>query len=441
MFSAVDGFRMATINVADGYISTFNSAEIRTIMPDTSGSTLYLGTGNANDDLLWMKINNNTGARISQQKAIGNVTNTEIGYYATKDGSDNTYLIGKSYSSSTYTPAYIAKISNTGTITWQKEYYDGSQADINGIFTDVACENSGGNIYASGGTNKVVGGLYTQIPCIVKYDSSGVIQYQERSGYANTGSIVYNLSRINDLTVDDYGKLYITGLFLSYDLGNSQYATSSALQKRYANGTVEWDYALTSGTGNSYFNQSVVDSSNNVFYTGFYENDPGHFVGKLYSNGVQAWQIAYSDADITSMCLDSTGNLVTTGRLTPSLNTMFYINIDTSSGNINWQNFVNSSNSNIYISDINYANNFVYLGGYQQGYSGSFPGITMKLAANGNTAGTYGQFTFSTGNITSNTSTLTSTGTSLSFGTISYANATATLPINNGSITRKIIPL
>lgn len=439
MFSAVDGFRTTTINVAGGYISTFSSTEVRTSMPDSTGSVLYLAGGA--DDLQWLKINNDTGARISGQKKIGDATNPETGLFASKDSSNNVYLVGQSYTSSTYTPAYIAKISTSGSLTWQKDYFDTTQSDISGIFRDVACESGGGNIYCSGTVNKLVGSQYTGIPSLVKYNSSGVVQYQERSGYASSGNLVYNLSIIQDLAVDDYNKLYVTGYYQTYDFGSSQFLTSSALQKRYANGTVEWDYSLNA-SGNSTFSQSVVDSSNNVFYSGYYENDGGGWLlGKLYSNGVQAWQQTYSNTNINSICLDNTGNLYVAGRLVPDYNTGFYLNIDVSTGNINWQNFINSSEGNIYFNDINYSNSFIYAGGFQQAYTGNYPGFTMKLPSDGNTTGTYGQFTFSTGNITSSTSNLSGTGTALNFGSITYSNAAGSLPIGNGNSTRKIIPL
>jgi hypothetical protein len=78
MFSAVDGFRATSnINVADGYISTFNSGvNIYTVIPTSDGNTLYIGgtcvpPGQSDDDILWMKVNNQNAARISVEKQLG----------------------------------------------------------------------------------------------------------------------------------------------------------------------------------------------------------------------------------------------------------------------------------------------------------------------------------------------------------------------------------
>jgi hypothetical protein len=447
MFSAVDGFRTVSINVADGYISTFNSSvEVHTTIPNSSGATLYVGSrmvpsGQTNQDMLWMKINNNNGARITTQKEIGNLTTTESGFLSTVDNSENVYVVGQSYANSTYTPAYVAKFSSTGTLDWQKEFFNGAPTDINGLYREVAVESGGGNIYCAGYNINVIGGSPSAVNSLVKYNSSGTIQYQEESAYSNVGNVLTQFNTINDLTVDSNDSLYLTGLNQIYDISNVATTFSGALQKRYANGTVEWDYTLANATNNCSFNQTVVDSSNNVYFCGYYEANNSGILGKLHANGTLDWQREYANTDIQTVCVDDTGNLFLGGRLNTDFNKAFCISIDTSNGNISWQNFVSRSTGNLLISDINYSNSFIYLGGYTQGYTGNFGGFTMKLPSNGNTTGSYGEFSFSTGNITDANLTITDSGNSLNFGTTTYSNATASLSNSNGSVARKIIPL
>lgn len=448
MFSAVDGFRATSnINVADGYISTFNSGvQIYTVIPTSDGNTLYIGgtcvpPGQSTNDLLWMKVNNQNAARISIEKQLGNASNPDSGLLMALDSSENVYTVGQGYYTSSNTPAIATKYTSTGTLTWQKEYADTGQADVSATFNDIAVESGGGNIYCSGSTNQLIGGTYTSIPVLVKYNSSGTVQYQEETSYANSGSLIYNFSRINDLTVGLGNRLYMAGDIVTYDFGNTTFYTSGALQKRYANGVVEWDYTSSSSNANIIFRQSVVDSSNNVFVTGYYENANGNFITKLYANGVVDWQTEYVDTSITSIGLDDTGNLYMAGRLSPSFNDAFYISIDTSTGNINSQTFINRSTGNLFIADINYANNFVYLGGYTQGYTGVYNSFTMKLPSNGNVSGTYGEFSFSTANIVENSITLPGGGGNLDFSTVTYGEATASLTDTNGVVGRRIIPL
>ena len=55
MFSSIDGFRNVNINVANGYIATFNTSQYFTGIPSSTGSNIYLGgtifTGN--NDLIF----------------------------------------------------------------------------------------------------------------------------------------------------------------------------------------------------------------------------------------------------------------------------------------------------------------------------------------------------------------------------------------------------
>jgi hypothetical protein len=448
MFSAVDGFRATSnINVADGYISTFNSGvNIYTVIPTSDGNTLYIGgtcvpPGQSDDDILWMKVNNQNAARISVEKQLGDASNPDSGLLMALDSSENVYMVGRGYYDGSNTPAVATKYTSTGTLTWQKEYADTSQINIGATYNEVAVESGGGNIYCSGTTNQLIGGSYTGISVLVKYNSSGTVQYQEETYYANSGSLVYDFGRISDLTVGLGNRLYMTGDRVTYDFGNTTFYTGGALQKRYANGVVEWDYTSSSANANVRFTQSVVDSSNNVFITGYYENASGDFITKLYANGVVDWQTQYIDTDITSIGLDDTGNVYMAGRLTPDYNNAFYISIDTSTGNINSQTFINRSTGNLLITDINYANNFVYLGGYTQAYTGIYDSFTMKLPSNGNVSGTYGEFSFSAANVVESSVTLPTGGGNLDFSSVTYDEATASFNSTNGIVGRRIIPL
>jgi hypothetical protein len=449
MFSAVDGFRTTTVNVANGYFSTFSAnSQVYSSIPSSDGNTLYLAgaidsTG-SDTNILWMKVNNINGARISSQKVLGNAT-PESGLMAALDSGENSYVVGSTQvntSPSQYN-ALITKYSSSGSITWQEELIPPLVPTGSALYGNVACEAGGGNIYASGYTviNTGASGT-TGIDTLVKYNSSGTIVTQERTAYFNVANTAYDQT-IRDLTIDSSNNLYITGYVPQSFDSNVTYKNSGTIQKRNSSGTVQWDanFYDSTNTSNVQLEQTIVDTGGNVYVcgTGVGSSPPPGILAKVFANGTIDWIKDYSNCDIITISLDDTGNLYAGGRLSTDATKSWYASIDESTGNVTWQNFITCSTGNTIINDINYANNYLYLGGY--GLPASFRGFSAKLPSDGNSLGTFGAFTISTGNVSTSSSSVTNGGNSFGFSTTTYADTTGNVSISNGPVARKIIPL
>jgi hypothetical protein len=282
----------------------------------------------------------------------------------------------------------------------------------------------------------------TGITYIAKYNSNGNILYQKRTTFFLVGNTVYD-GRINDLTVDSSNNLYISGYVTQSFDGNVTYKSSGCIQKRNSSDTVQWDsnFYDSTNTSNVFIIQSVVDTNGNVYACG---DVTGSFVSpsilsKVHSNGAISWIKDFANCDITTVSLDNTGNIFAAGRLKTDLSKSWYASIDESTGNISWQNFLQITGSNIRISDINYANSYLYMGGTNQ-TPNLFNGFSMKVASDGNTTGSFGFVNISTGNVSVSTSSIASGGDNIAFSTTSLTASNGNSSVSSGVASRRIIP-
>jgi hypothetical protein len=206
-----------TIYNADG--STFGS------IPNQGGNDAFVVKYNTSGVAQW-------GARVS---GIGN----DYGYGVAVDSSGNVYITGQ-YTSSPVT-IYNADGSTFGTIPNQGSY----------------------DVY------------------VVKYNTSGVAQWGTHVGGTGTDSGAA-------IAVDSSGNVYITGYYDSspvtiYNADGSIFGTipnqgsRDALVVKYnTSGVALWGTHF-GGTANDYGNGIALDSSGNVYISGYYTSNPINF--------------------------------------------------------------------------------------------------------------------------------------------------------------------
>jgi hypothetical protein len=185
---------------------------------------------------------------------------------------------------------------------------------------------------------------------IAKYDTNGVVLWAAKMG----GSIV---DEGQSISVDSSGNVYVTGYYDSdplnvYSQNNTTPATQLSnsgsrdvfIAKYDTNGVAQWA-ARVAGSGYDYGSGISVDSSGNVYITGYYDNGPLNvysqgsttpatqlsnsgngdvFIAKYDTNGVVQWaaRAAGSDNDYGyGISVDGTGNVYVTGNsFSPTLN-------------------------------------------------------------------------------------------------------------------------
>jgi uncharacterized delta-60 repeat protein len=234
------------------------------------------------------------------------------GYGVTVDSSNNIYVTGD-----TSGGIILVKYNSSGTKQWTQQLGTISTDLSRGVTVD-----SSGNIYVSGMTygaldNNTSSGSSDIF--LVKYNSSGTYQWTQQLGTSNR-EFTYGM------TIDSSDNIYITGMtegnLVSTNSGNGDIF----LVKYNSSGTRQWTQQL-GGYYEEYGYGVKVDSSDNVYVTGFTSNDlDGNtnsgvsdiFLAKYYDNGTKQWTklLGSTDSDIGyGVTVDSSDNVYVTGHV------------------------------------------------------------------------------------------------------------------------------
>ena len=209
---------------------------------DSSGNSYIVGR----DANLGFVVKIDSSGAIVWQRVYGSITT--FAKAVVTDASGNVIVVG-------YTNAageggddgFIAKYNSSGTLQWQRIVGTASSDALNAVTTD-----SSGNIYVAGQT--IVSNFGT---LIMKYNSSGVLQWQRTIDGASGTDLGFGIG------VDSSGNVFVGGQTQSEGLGTR----SAHLVKYNSSGTLQWQ-KLLSTTGFDQWNDVTVDSSDRVFATG-----------------------------------------------------------------------------------------------------------------------------------------------------------------------------
>ncbi|MES2763436.1 MAG: SBBP repeat-containing protein [Bacteroidota bacterium] len=306
---------------------------------------------------------------------------------------------------------FVSKVDASGNFVWGKRVASGGGYDDYGMAITV---DALGNVYTTGKFKATIdldpgAGNYTITAAgdydvfISKLDASGNFIWGKTIG--GTGEDVGN-----SVTVDALGNVYIAGQFKStcdFDPGIGTYTVSSNgnmdlfILKLDVSGNLVWAQTIGAGS-NDAGNGIKVDASGNVHVTGYFAGnvdfDPGAgivylagsgsevFVLKLDALGDLVWakKMGASSTDKgTSIALDATGNVYTTGVTTDGA--------DFDPGTGVFTLATGSAGSSVsFISKLDAAGDFVWAKGF--GGSGSANGEGVAVDGNGNVY-TTGSFT------------------------------------------------
>jgi uncharacterized delta-60 repeat protein len=214
-----------------------------------------------------------------------------------------------------------------------------NSANTEDNYGQAIAADSSGNVYITGYETTQTAG-YSDI-FIVKYNTSGVIQWQRRLGGAND-------DRGSGIAVDGSGNVYITGYEASQTAGN----TDIFIAKYNTSGVIQWQRRL--GTSDELGSGIAVDGSGNVYITGYEATQTtGNydvFVAKYNTSGVVQWQRRLGGTDFDyglGIAVDGSGNVYITGYEASSQvtgnNSIFIAKYNTS-GVIQWQRSLGGTN-------------------------------------------------------------------------------------------------
>jgi len=175
-----------------------------------------------------------------------------------RNSSNETYLVGDTQqTSSGGVRVLIAKYDSSNNIDFQK-VYGGSWEQTRDRGKSLALDSSG-NMYVCGWTNS--GPASNNDAFVVKFNSSGVIQWQRGIGRSDNSVNDYG----NGICLDSSNNVYVAG-----ETGaTGSYAEGGLILKYNSSGTIQWQRSFYSGGGESIGYSIQCDSKDNLIIAGY----------------------------------------------------------------------------------------------------------------------------------------------------------------------------
>jgi hypothetical protein len=223
-----------------------------------------------------------------------------------RNSSNETYLVGHTQQSSGgANRVLIAKYNNSTNIVYQK-VYGGSSEQTRDRGKSLSLDSSD-NMYVCGWTSS--GPASNNDIFVVKFNSSGVIQWQRGIGRSDSGTMNdYG----NGICLDSSNNVYVVG-----ETGaKGGYQEGGLILKYNSSGTIQWNRTMH-GSGQIYFYGVCVDSSDNVYACGRWTSGGKLVIVKYNSSGTIQWQRSFDsgagDSIGYSIQCDSKDNLIIAG--------------------------------------------------------------------------------------------------------------------------------
>jgi hypothetical protein len=193
--------------------------------------------------------------------------------------------------------------SNSLEVEWYRTWGGNSSECSRKVLLDLS-----GNVYL-GGYTLSFGEGYADM-CLVKYDSLGVQQWNRTWGGVN-------FDYGNDIAIDSSGNVYLAGTTSSFGEGSSDIC----LVKYDSSGMQQWNRTW-GGTDSDSCNGMVVDFSNNIYLTGHTHSFgvTGFDIAlvKYDSSGTQLWNQTWdggADNYGWGIAIDSSDNVYIAGQI------------------------------------------------------------------------------------------------------------------------------
>jgi len=283
---------LGTINFQKGlYFNAANSAsQFEGVADDSSGNVFGAGYFFKPGSDYWGSIAkyNSSGTLQWQREIKGHSTSQTQIFDCVLDSSGNLYVVGTSIvTSGGQYNGFVAKYNTSGAIQWQRKL---SAASGGVFFRKIVVDSTSANIYVTGESGADV--------CLIAYNSSGTIQWQRKIGNALS-------HKGRGLAIDTSNNLYITGY------GNFGDGVNQGLLIKYnSSGTIQFQRKIAIGTTVTTFGTAAVDTNNYIngggstaisgnYYSTFFKlpND-GSATGTYSING---GTIVYSVSTLTEV--------------------------------------------------------------------------------------------------------------------------------------------
>ena len=248
-------YQNALVGLSDGSMVFTTRSNLASVKMNSSGSILY-----------------KKGYGTSSSSLDSNFTSISV------NSSDQTLYTGYEATYNTGT-INVFRINSNGTLSgdWQVSVSSSGNYGVN--FSKTGTDSSG-NVYIIGSRGQ--SGTYDKDGYIMKLNSSMVIQWQHTLG----SSGYYPIDQWYDLAFDSSDNIYCVG---THRDGNSRHY--GWIVKYNSSGTIQWQKKFGNGTQNLYFWSIAIDDDDNIYCQGsvdLYGSTP--FWVKLNTSGVVQYQ-------------------------------------------------------------------------------------------------------------------------------------------------------
>lgn len=326
-FAAYEALTIAV----DAFGDVYTAGDFGGTVDFDPGSGVFNLTGSGSYDVFIQKMD--ASGNFIWARSLGG-TASDFCHSITTDAFGNVYTTGTFGGTADFDPGsgtanstsvggddvFVHKMNASGNLIWVKTFGGTSHEHAQSVAVDAS-----GNVYSTGsfygpadfdpgsGTSILNTGNTFEDIFIHKMDASGNFQWVKTFGGTNT-------ERGNSLTTDASGNVYTTGWFLGtadFDPGPgvtnlSSYYNDVFIQKMDASGNFQWAKS-SAGMGSELGFSIAVDTSNNVFTTGWFTGtadfNPGPGTANLTSAGgsdvfVQKLRqcLPSSGTDVVSTC-------------------------------------------------------------------------------------------------------------------------------------------
>lgn len=247
----------------------------------------------------------NSGGTLQWQKQVGGGgagTDEVDARGLALDSANNVYVTGAGGASGTNS-IFLIKCDSSGTLQWQRQLVFSDQSRGVGVKTD-----SSNNVYIASWA--IVSGSQ----CIVtaKYDSSGTFQWQQQIVYAQT-SLPGQSNNTTVIDVDSSGNVYVFGETYVTPIGYRW-----VILKYNSSGTLQWQrqFYPTNNNNSIYANSIIVDNLGSFTLCG--QGTTRSWAVKLPVTGALTGSYTIGSIDITYEASSGTASSASGSSSTPS---------------------------------------------------------------------------------------------------------------------------
>jgi hypothetical protein len=389
--------------------------EINGVTVDSSGNFYFSSravpsTGSTNS--YWSLVKYNTAGSLQFQKALatGQYSNMQnVG----RDSSNNIYACGLIYDApSGFYRTGIVKYNSSGVVQWQK-YYSVGQENSGQIAVDTS-----GNVYViSGGSGRG--------NSLAKLDTSGNLQWQTDL-YDGLGM------RFGALTTDGTS-VFVAAMqtpSFSFDTKIFLHSFSVSGGLNFSRQTSVLTYVNSSGV--------AYDSSGNIYLTAYYAYENSGVLIKFNSSGTLQWSLLLSTGNFQDVAVDSSGDVYVCGTDQTSNARLLVIKVNTS-GTVQWKRKLGAGiptgrGATIAID----STGAIYAAGRSEYSGGPDKALFIKLPSDGSKTGTYtvdgNSWVYEAATITTSAGSITDSNIFLSPGTPGYPLVTTSYSQSDDSL-------